>query len=554
MRTRSIALGLAALCLCLPAPVWAEDDVTPPVGSVSVVHDDRANELIRLDVAATDDVSGIATVEVSGDGLSWASYAYAPEIEWAVFDPASGGAPGMGNRTIRVRWTDSAGNISAPLTTTLYLSDYGALEYPHPPVTGSPFTIRPIFGPGVTPLGDEFCSWELRWGNNDALKYNHFNETFGSLLVSGKPDLGFCGDWTFTIPWVPFPQFEVYFSSLVMHTDDDSTRLPARFYPAAGSSDRRIRSSNLPLVQVLPDAYTLIVGVPITYRAYPIGVALRSDDIWTASRISPTFYPYKVKYGGSTLTFTPNAPGSWLVGWTAGHRSSMNLGATYDPKARYPDYYRPNTTPAVERIGVGTTGSTVPVNLTWSGSDKGWGIAKYRLQRSIDGGAWHGVTLPTAKTTSITQQLPRGHRYQYRVRAVDKYGNVGYWDYGPTFRVQLLGDASLTYSAGWSMEADPTALGGALHASGVAGAWARLSFTGRDVAWIAEKGPANGRARIYVDGVLRATIDLTAASDLARQVVFRAHWKAIGTHVVRIVLEGTLGRPTATVDGFAILK
>src|SRR5436309_3497045 len=123
------------------AKIASAADTTAPVGSSSVVHDDRASELIRLDVTATDALSGVATVDVSGDGITWASYTYAPQVDWSVFDPAAGGAPGLGNRTIRIRWTDGVGNTSVAVTTTLYLGSSGALEYPVPPVTGKPFTI-----------------------------------------------------------------------------------------------------------------------------------------------------------------------------------------------------------------------------------------------------------------------------------------------------------------------------------------------------------------------------------------------------------------------------
>ena len=73
-----------------------------------------------------------------------------------------------------------------------------------------------------------------------------------------------------------------------------------------------------------------------------------------------------------------------------------------------------------------------PVSLTWTGSDKGWGIARYQLQRSVDGGAWHGVVSTKART--CTQLVATGHTYRYRVRAVDKYGNVGAWATAATFR------------------------------------------------------------------------------------------------------------------------
>ena len=552
MRRRSIALGLAIAGLCAPAPAAGDADVTPPVGSVSVVHDDRANELIRLDVAATDDLSGVATVEVSGDGITWESFPYAPQVDWSVFDPAAGGTPGLGNRTVRVRWTDGVGNVSVPVTTTLFLGRGGALEYPVPPVTGQLFTIRPIYPPGALFDPDDQCSWELVWGRKASLVEFAPDETYGSMYFAGPQKKGFCGAWTFTIPWVPVPQFGILFNSPGGSVGDDVWENRPIFHPASGSTDRRIRASNLPLVQVIPDGYTMVVGQPFTYRAYPLGTSLTSRDFWGVR--NPHMVAYKTQHGGSKFTFTPNAPGAWFVAWSSGIRSDLTFNASYDPKARRPDLYRPKTTAPVERIGSGVPGATIPVNQKWSGSDQGWGIAKYQLQRSTDGGAWHGVSLPTAKATSITLQLTRGRRYQFRVRAVDKYGNVGFWDYGARFRPRLISDGSATYSASWTIDPDPTAIGAALHTSAAAGASARFSFTARDVAWIAETGPGMGRAKVYVDGHLRTTADLIAASDTPGQLVFRAHWSTVGSHVIKIVLEGTLGRPVGTVDGFVVLR
>ena len=158
--------------------------------------------------------------------------------------------------------------------------------------------------------------------------------------------------------------------------------------------------------------------------------------------------------------------------------------------------------------------------------------------------------------TTLTQSLAPGHRYRYRVRAVDKYGNIGYWDYGATFRPAVREDtsSSITYSAAWASVPDVTARGGSLHESASALSAARTTFTGRDVAWIAERGPGHGRAKIYVDGVLRASVDLTAASDAPARVVWKRHWPSKSAHTVRIVVQGTPGRPTVDVDGFIFLR
>ena len=49
---------------------------------------------------------------------------------------------------------------------------------------------------------------------------------------------------------------------------------------------------------------------------------------------------------------------------------------------------------------------------------------------------------------------------------------------------------------------------------------AEHEFTGRQVAWIASRGPDRGRAKVFINGVLVQTINLYAASRHNRQVVF----------------------------------
>jgi len=69
---------------------------------------------------------------------------------------------------------------------------------------------------------------------------------------------------------------------------------------------------------------------------------------------------------------------------------------------------------------------------------------------------------------------------------------------------------------------------------------ATFTFTGRDVAWFAERGPGHGKAKVYVDGVLAGTVDLAKALGSPRWAVFRRHWTSVGSHAVRIVVSGTV--------------
>lgn len=552
---RSIAVATALLLAATTHGIALAVDTTAPSGSVSVDLFEPVTGVATLRVAATDAESVVATVEVSSDGVTWGTYAYAPTIEWPVFEPASGGTAGPGMRTVRVRWTDSAGNVSTAETTRLFAGNGGALEFLNAPVTGQNMTIKPVFPPEkVQPAGDA-CSWELVWGNAAALEEHAPNETYGSLYLSGLPDRGYCGPWTFRVPYVAGVPFEVYFNSTYTSAGDEDWGHRATFLPAAGSTERRILSSNLSLVQILPNRYSLTLGQSLTYTAYPINTVLRSDDLWSA------YYPgsgddfvgprYKLQNGGTTFSFTPPTTGTWFVTWNGYPGRPITLNAAFDPKVRKKDLYPPNTTAPVQRIAPGTSGPTVPTTITWSGTDTGWGIVAYQLQRSVDGGSWTTVTLPTARTKSITQQLAIGHSVRYRVRAKDAAGNWGSFDYGPTFTPRIRDDVSpsITYSGTWSTPPDATALGGALHASASAGASATTTLIGRDIAWVAARGPGLGTARVYVDGTLRATVSLDAWTELPHQNVFRVHWSSDGSHVIRVVVDSG----EVNVDAFVVL-
>jgi hypothetical protein len=72
------------------------------------------------------------------------------------------------------------------------------------------------------------------------------------------------------------------------------------------------------------------------------------------------------------------------------------------------------------------------IRWTWTGRDfvlqtHTAGVATYRVQIRVDGGAWRTVVSATRATARTMRDLARGHRYSLRVRATDKAGNVGAW-------------------------------------------------------------------------------------------------------------------------------
>jgi hypothetical protein len=216
----------------------------------------------------------------------------------------------------------------------------------------------------------------------------------------------------------------------------------------------------------------------------------------------------------------------------------------------------PSTTPPTHSIGgVNVVNGAAPTTIAWTGRDVGWGIRSYQLQRSIDGGTWHTVVLPKPTSTSIALSLSTGHAFRFRVRAIDKAGHYGAWDYGPTFKPWAVQEnsAKVSFHSAWKRRADATAVGGQLAGSTTAGSWARVTVTARAVAWVALKGPHEGKATVYVDGKAVATVDLRYASTMPHRVVWSRAWTTVGTHTIKIVVAGTSGRPDVTLDEFLVL-
>ncbi len=540
------------------------DRVAPVVGDIRVTGHSYAHSTSTLSVRAADG-SELSKVRLSADGITWGPATdWASSIVYHYLDPADGGGPQLGYRPLYVEVADVAGNWSDPGSIQFFATVRTSLTVsPGTPTTGHTITLTPDYPDPVTLPAGAHCYWEVLWGDNQSLYYGNPDETYGHFTTYGPASQGFCKPLSFTLPWMPYRQMIVSYRAEVEGDNgetavaeaDIGTEGPAepKINPVVGSTSRRITSSNIPMAYVLPDDYTLQVGKPTTYRLYTVGgdIKITSKDSWSANFGRDRFI---FQWGGTAFTFTPRWTGYVNVVWNSDTYRAKRWSASYDPRVRHPDATRPNTSAPVQHIASGTFDGKVPVKLTWSGSDVGWGISTYRLERSIDGGAWKRVLLK--KTTTLTQSLAPGHRYRYRVRAIDKAGNRGYWDYGPTFRVRKRGDASasIRYSSQWSKVADATAFGGAVHESASAGSRATFTFKGRDVAWVAERGPTHGKASVYVDGHYLKTIDLRSSTDSPRRIVFHKHWRSFGAHTIRIVVQATSGRPVVDVDELLFLR
>jgi hypothetical protein len=547
---RLARLGSATLALLLvgtlgPTAVGAAGDLTPPTGSMEYWAMDNATQLAELRFAYADPESGLDHILFMCDGVVGYQVPYAAKVFLPMHDGSAGCSTAYGWHEV-LAWVVNGDGLES-------LQQYAAVEngptmhltVSASPTTGHLVTVTPVWSSDYTPPPDMVCRRELRWGTTSALDQTYSGVTFGGMTFDVPASAGGCGPWTFTLPWVPYPQFDVRMGGIHI-----------RFVAAVDSTDRRIHSSNLPIAQVLPNSYTPIVGQSITYTRYLLGGATAVGPGHWSARLgdgeTPTVWE---QTGGSTFTFTPNTTGDVMVEWNQETPGGLLTDAYYDPPVRYRDTTAPVATAPTERIRLMAAGATIPLAIEWGGSDRGWGIASFQLQRSLNGNAWQYVVLPSATARAVGINGVPGTTLRFRVRAKDKAGNVGSWVYGPTFRVSRVSDsnAMIRYSSGWRTTADPAAYGGVLHATAALGASMSFRFTGRDVGWVASRGPDHGKAKVYLDGIYVRTIDLYAGSTQARRIVFAWSWRTVGTHTVRIVNVATAGRAWIDVDGFAYL-
>ena len=205
------------------------------------------------------------------------------------------------------------------------------------------------------------------------------------------------------------------------------------------------------------------------------------------------------------------------------------------------------------RAGYVTSAGSNPAKISWA---KTTGASAYQLQLKRIGGSWVSVSLSSSKALSRDVLLKNQATYQARVRVKLASGAWSAWRYSAKVLMQRSAETSsaIGYTGTWKRVARSGAVGGYVRTSSTAGSTATFTFRGRAVAWLAPRGPSYGKAEVYVDGVLKKTVDLYRSSSQTRRVVFIWSWPSSGSHAVKIRVLGTAGRPKVDLDGFGVLN
>jgi hypothetical protein len=217
---------------------------------------------------------------------------------------------------------------------------------------------------------------------------------------------------------------------------------------------------------------------------------------------------------------------------------------TYPPVVRAPTH----ALDAATALGP----STIPIRVSWAAAtDQGRGVVGYELERYL-GAAWLTVPLAKAASTSVTVALAPGQVHRFRVRAVDRAGNVSAWATAGAVRLGAVQETSTSVlrRGAWTARVSPSFYGRRAISAQAAGASARITITGQQIAWVSAVGPDRGQARVYVDGAYVRTVDLRSASSGSRRIVYARSWTSSGKHTLEIRVVGTLGRPRVDLDAF----
>ena len=315
-------------------------DKGPPILTAVYANSQGAPGHVRVHAAIQETGSGIAAARFSTNaGATWGSEVATDaqgELDWDARDPVIGGKAGwIGPLTIHVKFRDKLGQWSAVKSTTVDVQSVLSIDISPNATTGQPVTFTARWDAPINLPANSICMWEFMWGDDQSINFGNRDDTFGYLMTQGPINQGFCTAWTFTLPWTPVRRYLVALSvrgangvtlgDSMLGGDVGQTA----FTSSVGSTSKSITSSSLPMFYVLPDQYSLTVGVPASYHAYALGGAkIKSTDYWSVEYEN---VPER-SHGSANLTFTPKHSGYLTV--CLYREGAYQIGACYDPPVK----------------------------------------------------------------------------------------------------------------------------------------------------------------------------------------------------------------------------
>jgi hypothetical protein len=244
---------------------------------------------------------------------------------------------------------------------------------------------------------------------------------------------------------------------------------------------------------------------------------------------------------GSKTVFAEFRNGAGAVSSAASHSITLDTTAPVITQAPAPSFLTGHMGPV-----------TVPIKISWAGTDATSGINHYTLEESVNNAPFVLAGSPAAANATVN--LKPGFSYRFEVQATDNAGNVSAFTVGAAFTLSAFQENSnaITYSSGWARQAVAGAYGGSVKFATLAGKTAKFSFTGSQVAWVSTLGANRGSAAVTVDGVAAGNVSTHAAATKPAMIVF-TKTVPTGAHSVLLKVLGTAGHPRVDVDAFLVI-
>ncbi len=212
------------------------------------------------------------------------------------------------------------------------------------------------------------------------------------------------------------------------------------------------------------------------------------------------------------------------------------------------------------RTGTPLVGTAIPITLAWSGDAVGGAaLHHYQVARSTGSCAAFGapLTVPSGlASVAWNTTVPSTGKVCFKVRAVDAVGNPSAWAVGPLLTPRLTQQSSslIKYVKTWTLASSAKYSGATEKWSRATSATATYKVTAKSIALVITRGAGRGKVKIWVDGVVvKASLDTKAGSTQYRYVSWQTALTP-GSHLVKITVLGTAGRPRVDLDAFAVLQ
>lgn len=254
--------------------------------------------------------------------------------------------------------------------------------------------------------------------------------------------------------------------------------------------------------------------------------------------------------------------GRYLIGWMLASPDDNSVGTSrYNLKLNYPGPGVTLTAPSL----ASAVSSTGPFTVSWGGSNAVTFDVEYTTKVKVGSnwvlGAWKPWLTNTPLKSKVfgASNLPvalaKGQTYHFRLRSYDMWLNPS--PYVSKYTVVPLDDAyyAFAYAGTWGKGGATGRWASNVHYSSSPGASLTAKSETSQFTVIGDKCAACGQIRVYIDGVLKATVDTRASGTLVRQPLWTsANLGAPKAHTLKIVVVGTAGRPKVVIDAIGSLR